>query len=227
MKNATTWSVEVGSFAWRMDHPGSDHDLFNCYITPTVDILAGRCAPGGCHVGHDDTSNTDVQSHEMQRWVDGALTGNLNYVVGLVSPIVYTDPYGLLRELREILLAHPSRAIVPSTIGMAKSSLEKIRRHRVSGDTRRAWKNVTTALRSLRFARRLLETGEPWLEPISVFDCAEDLDLGVDRVNRELDDLVAMNGQLSESLPARPADAAFREYLLNVRLQELQGWFAP
>ena len=98
----------------------------------TEDLLSGRVAAGGCHVSEqvweDDVTKMDVQSHEISRWVDGALKGNLNYMIGILSPLPLDDPRGFLLELRRLVESNPSTAMVPSTLGIARSTSRRWRR---------------------------------------------------------------------------------------------------
>jgi predicted nucleotidyltransferase len=211
MKTETLWSVEVGSFIWKMNHAGSDHDLFECYIVPTEDILAGRVAPGGCHVTH--TKEQDSQRHEIQRWVQETAKGNFNYVTGVLSPIVYSD-VGWLAHLRTILLANPSTAIKNSVIGLANSGIAKADKHIEAGDERRAWKNLRTAMRSMRFAEKLVQVNEPHFDPFQ-FEAGVSLQDAQKIVEKEI--AVVESVVAASRYPERPGKEPFERYLLEVR----------
>jgi predicted nucleotidyltransferase len=159
--NILLWRSLVGSHAFGTNHAGSDYDVFSCYVVDSDDLLAGRVGTGNCHVSEgvwsDGKTKMDVQSHELSRWLDGALSGNLNYTIGILSPIVLEDPYGFLRALRRIVEERPTTALLASTLGMARSNLKKFEMHERSGDDRRALKNLRTSIRSIWFARRFIE----------------------------------------------------------------------
>jgi len=225
--NRTTplWSTRVGSHAFGTNHAGSDFDNFDCYAIDTYDLLSGRVASGGCHVSESATADgvkVDIQNHEVARWVDGAREENLNYMIGLFSPVVLDDPYGLLAELREIVSANPSTAIVPSTLGMARSNLKKWAMHNASGDEARAIKNLRTSIRAIWFARRFIEG----LRGTDLFQNMHDLKT---IPTPDLPEYLRFEMELLEEnavrsgLPSHPDAKPFQEYLLRVRLGILCG----
>jgi predicted nucleotidyltransferase len=228
------WATEIGSHLWKMNHPGSDHDMFSCYAAETVDILSGAVEPGGCHVSKDTIPGTDetvdIQSHEVQRWVDGVRNGNVNYVVGVLSDIVY--PFlcegGWLGQLRTVLMENPSRALVPSTLGLARSSIHKSHNRANAEDSRRARKNLRTAMRTLRFTTTFLRDAVYKFEPVT--DMSDDMSLAdMERMVRDaMLALEELDERMSVSLPRLSSAVPFQNFLLRLRLAMLkEEWQGP
>lgn len=216
---AKLWRVLVGSHAWGLAHEGSDYDYFACYVIDSNDLLSGRNSVGGCHVSSgigEDGVKWDLQSHELSRWVEGAVSENLNYMIGLFSPLPLEDPYGLLAELRGLVSAQRTTAIIPSTLGMARSNLKKFDSHMDSGDARRAYKNLRSSIRSIWFARRFLE-GIP---SSKLFDyMAPVRDIPDEKLMENLKlymELLEEDSERSE-LPSRPDAEPFHDYEYRIR----------
>lgn len=171
--STSLWRVIVGSHAFGTNRgperdpstgaivrEGSDFDEFACYAIDSFDLLSGAVAVGGCHVSEGKTADgvkVDLQNHELSRWTNGAIEENLNYMIGLFSPLPIEDPYGFLAELRELVSQNPTTAIAASTLGMARSNLKKHDRHLSSGDDARGIKNLRTSICAIWFARRFIE----------------------------------------------------------------------
>jgi predicted nucleotidyltransferase len=216
------WSVVVGSQAFGVAHDGSDYDVFACYVAPTTGILSGAVKQGGCHVSEGVMlgRKMDLQVHELSRWVDGAMDENLNYMLGLFSPIPLEDPNGLLAELRDIVSSYPSTAILASTLGMARSNFKKFERHMASGDERRAQKNLRTSMRSLKFAKRFIYgVRRSDLFMVDIADRTRTFTL--DDVRREMETLEEVAER--SGLPARADSTPFLAFQLKVRMAELEG----
>jgi predicted nucleotidyltransferase len=221
------WRSLVGSHAFGMNHAGSDYDFFDCYVVDSRDILSGHVHiggdTGGCHVSQFvyEGVKADVQSHELWRWVDGARNENPNYMIGLFSPFA-DDPDGLLRDLRSIVDAHRSLAIVAPTLGMGRSNLKKFASHIESGDDRRALKNLRTSIRFIWFAKRFIDgvRAEHLLADMRDVRNIPDDEL-LTRLKLEMELLEEMAER--SSLPPRADPLPFEQFTLVIRLKVLSG----
>ena|SRR5208282_4003928 len=218
------WDVLVGSHAFGVSHPGSDYDYFSCYIADSADILSGRVhiggTNGGCHVSEGvatDGKKFDRQNHELWRWVDGAMNENLNYMIGLFSPLPVEDRYGFLAELRTLVSKNRTTSIVASTLGMARSNLRKMEMHNTSGDEARAIKNLRTSIRAIWFAERFIEGAQgaelfhnaPYVKNIPTGGLLSTLKDEVEILEERAD---------RSSLPSHPDAEPFHEFQLRVRM---------
>ena len=77
----------VGSHVWNMNHKGSDIDLFQIYVEPTRDILDGTAKKRSYfkQIGEKDDA-----IHEVEKVVTLLLAGNINFIIGVLSPLVQT-----------------------------------------------------------------------------------------------------------------------------------------
>jgi len=204
------WSTEVGSKMWRMDHAGSDSDVFSAYQVPTVDILSGRNAGNGAHFSHRPEIGVDIQNHEVGLWIARLIEGNVNYVWGVLSPIVIKDSDDL-RRLYHIVRSQASKKTIDSIVGLANSSVRDGRKH-----PQRLTKRLGIAIRTLRF-------GVAWLEgrfdPLELFQPVAPEERTSETL---LDAYTAIPGAEARStLPGRPDPEPFRSYLLDLRLRDL------
>jgi predicted nucleotidyltransferase len=221
-KTTLLWNALVGSRAFGVSHAGSDYDYFSCYAIDTFDLLSGRVKVGGCHVSEDHAkygTKVDVQSHELSRWVEGAMEENLNYMIGLFSPYPLSDNFGFLAELREIVSRNPTRGIVSSALGMARSNIKKFNRHNASDDETRTLKNLRTSMRTLRFAERFISGRRG----AALFAVDSEISQGVteDELLFEMETLEEIADR--SSLPSHPDTKPFHEFQLRVRLGVLRG----
>ncbi len=209
------WETNVGSHAWKMNHPGSDLDLFRCYVASSRDILSGAVAPGGTHFNHGE--EVDVQSHEIGAWVEQLLKMNLNYLIGLFSPIVLKERPNwpgptYLEELREIVRANLSRQAYFSIHGM----IVKNKRKYLDGQADPPQKKINQGCRAAVMGIRLLSRGEIAFKPFTngTVTILEGLLLCLDQAYAE--------SALPVAFPVEGVKAV-RDWLFRIRLAELQG----
>jgi predicted nucleotidyltransferase len=219
------WDVLVGSHAFGTNHAGSDYDYFSCYVADTRDVLAGRVSVGGCHVSEGvsaDGKKVDRQNHELSRWIDGAMEENLNYMIGLFSPLPIEDPYGFLAKLRSLVSKDRTTAIVPSTLGVGRSNLRKFESHVEAGDEARALKNLRTSIRALWFARRFIQ-GVPDVKLFDNMMSVRDIPTTELLPNLKLTMELLEEDADRSSLPSHPDAKPFHELQLRIRLGVLRG----
>lgn len=211
MSKKTLWVMNVGSHLWGMNRPDSDLDLFECYVAPTRDILSGRTAPGGAHFSQKD--GIDLQSHEVGKWVDMLLKMNLNYLIGLFSPLIYQEDNPRKRmELRHIIENGLSQQAYYPIRGMVQ---QNFRKYVESG--------ADTSERRLNKIARVAAFGVLLLtERRLVFNAYSGSTVEDIRRFLELLDVAKRQSPLPEFTPTETVEAA-RNWLMHVRLDEMEG----
>ena len=202
----TLWHTNVGSHMWRMDRPDSDIDVFEAYIVPTRDILRGISRQNS-HCSQ--TEKIDTAKHEIGKVVEMLISGNINFVLGVISPIILNDSPEL-QELRDIYRANLSKNIYNSVHGMA---LHNYKKYFETGKDP-SWKKLAQVLRLLRFGERILRYGDIRFEPVSVDEIL---------VPRVIESKIAdLERYYDDSpLPKRPDEGPYRDYLEKLRRAEL------
>lgn len=224
------WTVRVGSHAWSMNHEDSDVDLFTAYMVPTMQILEGR-ESYNAHVTHDPEHKLDEQRHEIKLWVDRAIDGNLNYLIGAFSDHVEfemqrspgLDPYmpctdTYLEEFRKLTGAALSQRCYGSIAGTVYHNLRLIERKKLTPADPSFTKRMAGIVRTAEFGVELLTTGMPVLRPVDRQEAAKaDESTLIGRLEKARD---------GSPLPPRcpeQVERSFRGWLSRLRLAELYG----
>lgn len=206
------WETNVGSHVWSMNRPDSDVDVFTAYIIPSSDILSGKNKSGGSHNSH--TEEVDKVSHEIGKVIDELIKGNINFLIGTLSPIVISEHGNYLRTLKEIVIEHgQTKSCVNSIRGLAVSNYKK---YVIGSDTSREYpltKKCNTINRTLLFGINLLNGNGFEFKPVKN-QTPED----VKSLLEEFDKVVE-NSKLPEKTDPEP----FRNYLLDLRIKELNN----
>jgi predicted nucleotidyltransferase len=207
----TLWKTNVGSHMWRMNRPDSDIDEFEIYIVPTRDILRGIYRQNS----HQTITETvDTSRHEIGKCIDQLINGNVNFVLGVMSPIILQDSPEL-QELRQIYLANLSKNIYNSSHGMALSNYKKY--FETGKDVSR--KKLAQILRVIQFAEHFLIKKELRFEPIPPNE-----DISASLVKSKILELEQFKDYLSDDeLPQKPNPEPYRDFLEKVRRKELNG----
>lgn len=201
----------VGSHMWGVQHEGSDEDRFVCYAAPTKDVLRYAVPIGDVPTGrgfqfHGDKTDTSI--HEAGTVVNQLVRGNVNFLWGVMSPIVVkTSPWH--EELEEIVKRNVAKNCYNSIHGLAVHNYSKY----VESKKDQSEKRCNTIVRTINFGIHLLNWGEfnfiPTIKvkPQDVWDAIKKLDE------------VYLNSQL----PERPNEAEYREWLYRLRVDQLRG----
>jgi predicted nucleotidyltransferase len=107
----------VGAHIWKMEHSGSDLDLFEVFQVPTLDLLAGTASTKSTFDAKKE-ANTDLARHELETVVQQLLRGNVNFTFGIMSPIVQQTS-NVHIDLINLILNHPYKNLYHSIRGMA------------------------------------------------------------------------------------------------------------
>jgi len=152
--------ASVGSQLWHMARPDSDIDYFAIYQAKSTDILLGKNCMESHHTLKGDD---DVQSHELGQTVASLTQCNLNFLIGLFSPLTI-KPWDELDALRYLAKQNLSRACYKSIHGMAVGNFNKyIKTGKETGAP--AQKRMNTICRSIQMGITLLKTGEFEFKP--------------------------------------------------------------
>lgn len=194
----------VGSHIWKMNHKDSDIDIFQIYVEPTKNILDGTAKKKSYFKQID---GADYAIHEAEKVVYMLLDGNINFIVGVLSP----EPNKITREfleLKEIVHNNLAKNCFHSIRGMAIHNQMK---YEEKGKmTEKKWNQL---IRALDFGIRILSGEGVKFEPVtSGFKELFEAKL-----------LALSTACRTSSLPEKPDEKPFREWLYNLRIKELNG----
>lgn len=201
--------TKIGSHAWMMDRPDSDVDIFTAYIVSSEDILSGRNKGYGSHHFYGDI---DRVSHEIGKIVEQLIKGNINFLMGTLSPLIMFEQDDCLTALKDIVLEHgQTKACTHSIRGL---SVHNYRKYVIGSDTAKEYpitKKCNLISRVLLFGINLLNGNGFEFKPVKR-QTPED----VMNLLEEFDKTV-----VASELPDKTDPEPFREYLLDIRLREL------
>ncbi|GIF22200.1 putative nucleotidyltransferase [Actinoplanes tereljensis] len=216
----TILAVVVGSRAYGLDGPGSDHDRRGVFAAPTRSFWGVEKPPT-----HLDGPRDEEFSWEVERFCVLALQGNPTVLEVLWSPLVehITADGEALRAVRPAFL---SRRVAASYGGYARDQLNRVnaRRER-TGDTNH--KQAMHMLRLLLAGAHVLRTGEvlvdvrPWRERLLAVKHGEtpwpEVTAWADQLQTDLATAAA-----TTQLPETPDPKAIDQLLYAVRERGLQ-----
>jgi len=182
--------TEIGSQMWGMDHVDSDHDIIVIYSVPTKTILRGDKYKSNLPSKHHieiECSLYDFQFIEIGHFVNLLKKGNINAVFAILSPlsVVMQDE---IKELRKVISSIEfTTAMIPSTIGWAKSQLADMEKRK---DTRDPTKSLRCAYRTTKWMSDFLQLyvipedaclppiklGDVKFEPVKSDICVEEVE---------------------------------------------------
>ncbi len=198
----------VGSHMWGMEHALSDTDIYEIYVAPTKDILRGTADTK--NIFDQSTPNIDITAHELGQFINLILEGNINAIKGILSPVVRnTTPFA--QELAGLVRGYPSKASYKSIHGIAKGNFRKYIANNKDPSPERCLKVARDAEWGIKWLRTgiadfAIDKTRVW-SPRDVERVVEDMDLA-----------------LKEStLIDRPPEDIFRNFVLHVRMVELDG----
>jgi hypothetical protein len=203
----------TGSHMWGMNTPERDIDLVIIYIAPTRSLLRGeRILPA---VRQRLTAHRgeiyDTLGWEIGHLINQLIRGNVNAIWYATSPLVIR-PSAVQEELSTLVRANLSRATYRSIRGMAESQIRS--EGKPATDPKIAGKGYRTALRTIEFGIRLLSEGRICYSPAAGETGAERVWQGMRRLEEAYE---------SSPLPDRPEEDVFRDFLMRLRLEEMEG----
>ncbi len=205
VKHRVLFKTIIGSHMWNMGHINSDVDYFVCFAYDTREILRNLRALQESFFVH--TAREDTHYHEIGKVVEQLLKGNLNYILGVMSPvIVITSRYH--KKLKELLERYPPRNAYHSIRGFAINNYERALKEESPPTEHR----LNKILRVLEFGITLLKTG--------VYEFRAVSGATPDLIKTKLKELDAAyrKSTLNERIP----EDAIRDLLLEIRLENLK-----
>lgn len=194
----------VGSHIWNMNHKGSDIDLFQIYLEPTRKVLDGTSKKESYF---KQIAGVDTAIHEAGKVVNMLLAGNINFIVGVLSPLVQTTS-DEFRELRLLVEANLAKNCYYSINGLAIHN--KLKYEGTDKMTDKRWNQI---IRSLEFGIRILK-GEG-----VQFKSVEN---GSAEVFEEKLACLLKAFETS-SIPEKPNEKLFRDWLYDIRMRTMLG----
>lgn len=200
----------VGSHMWGMNRPESDIDLVVIYAASTRSILRGQKIPATIRqeIALCRTEVYDTLGWEVGHLIDQLIRGNVNAIWYVKSPLV-VKPSSYQEELAALVAANLSRSSHHSIRGMAESQIkseEEARRPEMAG------KGYRTALRTINFGINLLASGRICFDPVLHTPGKDEVMEALARLDEAYE---------KSSLPDRPDEDAFRDFLFRLRLDIL------
>jgi hypothetical protein len=198
----------AGSHMWGMQNEESDIDLVIIYIAPTRSILRGERIP---MTVRQEIETRDGEIYDTLGWEAGHLInqlvkGNVNAIWYAASPLVI-KPSLAQEELSALVRANLCRETYRSIKGMAESQIKSEENPRIAG------KGYRTALRTINFGIGLLSEEKISFAPV----------LHTPTVKEVLDGMARLDEAYEKSrLPDLPDEDVFRDFLLRLRLEEIE-----
>lgn len=207
MDTKTLWKTNVGSHMWGMNRPDSDVDIFEAYSVPTKSILRGR-ARQNSHNSKID--GNDIAKHEVEKVMEMLIKGNLNFVLGVMSPIIIQDSHEL-QLIRSIFKQNLSKNIYHSIHGMAVHNYQKY----FEKEKDVTWKKLAQVLRLLNFGNTLLLE-----EKVEFKAIPWETTIHIDEIRQKILDLDRAYGE--SNLPGAPDEELYRDWLEVIRMNDLK-----
>jgi len=199
--------TNIGSHMWNMEHSESDIDIFEIYMEDTRKILLGQEPKSYCN----QTEEKDISGHEIGKVVNMILKGNINFIWGVFSPIVYADTIHF-KELRDLSNMNHSKQIYYSINGMAIHNLKRLKEEGLTE------KKAKTIARTIQFGIDYLNGGGIKYTNFNYKQFPTDYKSIIDYLEMQLDELNEAKSQ--SKLPEEPENKALlNEWLINKRIE--------
>ena len=218
--NEILFSTIIGSHLWGMNDQDSDIDIFQVYVASTKDILKGVGNLKSKHSFENTKSNSlydqpynntiDTMSHEIGKVIDQLIKGNINFLLGVLSPMI-TKPSPWLEKLRELVIDNKNKLCYHSIKGLATHNYEKYIKSGKDTSIDRCMKIG----RYLNFGCTLFTTGEYEFQPPSLSPHPFEIEEWIKRLDI---------AYLSSALPITVNEEEFRNLLLELRLEYLEKY---
>jgi predicted nucleotidyltransferase len=205
-----------------MEHAGSDLDLWRIYVADSREILTGTGNTRSRETKVQDFDSddplhyqndkyyyrVDIVEHEAGSVVQQLLKGNLNYIVGVLSPFVRVTSLAF-GHLRKITCRSIAKNCYHAIHGMAKHNYKKYVESGKDDSTHRCNK----IMRVIQFGIRLLRGDPVAFKP------------AWNTYPEEIPAWIASLDYWHEcsTLPDKPNPVPFYEWLLDVRLANLEA----
>lgn len=191
--------TNVGSHVWQMNHKDSDIDTFRIYVEEIQNILNGTATQKSYFINGVD----DIAIHEIEVVVNQILKGNINFIVGVCSPIVdkTTKEFEILKNLTT---NHLAKNCYHSIHGMAIHNFKKY-------EIEMTEKRLNQIIRALFFGINILRHNKIVFQPV--------IDGTIKKYHETMD--ILKECYEKSTLPEKPEEKPFRDFLLQLRLKQL------
>ena len=202
------FATVVGSHMWRMEHEGSDVDVFIIRKNPIKNILVGETT--GKTIQNKiqiDGVDVDYNIHEVGKVIKMLIKNNPNFIWGVTSPVFLAGNKIIHREMMELASILVSKEIYKPIRGMIVHNTKKYSKNLSE-------KRCNTIARTALFGINVLTNGSFKYEPVKGFV--------LDDINSLLDDLETALEQ--SMLPEKPKETSVemaKQWLYEIRLSEL------
>lgn len=194
----------IGSHIWEMNHVNSDEDYFSIYLDDTRNFLRGTPQTQSYFTQYN---YVDTHYHELGKVVEQLLKGNINFLIGVTSPIVMKMSFEFER-LIDITMGNLSKKTYHSIHGMG---LHNYKRY-IETDEDTSEHRCNKILRTIVFGIKLLDYGR--IEYKKFEGGTPEL---IESKLKELDRAFENSTILEE-----PNEKTFRDYLEDVRYENLR-----
>ncbi|WP_217925152.1 nucleotidyltransferase domain-containing protein [Miltoncostaea oceani] len=203
----------VGSHAYGLATPESDHDYRGLYLAPTRQLL-GLTSP----VDQLEMKDPDICCFELEKFCRLCLAANPNVLEILWAEPVIDSPLG--RRLREMRFSFLSEKVRTTYTGYAVSQLKRALATPPESPRRRE-KAVRHLFRLYEQVRALLETGDMQLRVADPDRLRAYARLDDAQLNAEFERMFERVKSIPSALAPEPARAEVEAFLIEVRLDQL------
>lgn len=199
----------VGSHMWGMQSQESDIDLVMIYIAPTRSILRGEKIPTTLRQKMKalDGAIYDTLGWEVGHLINQLIKGNVNAIWYVTSPL-HVKPSPIQEALSFLVQANLCRETYHSIKGMAESQMKS-----EIGAAKNPGKGYRTALRTINFGIALLSEARVRFAPVLHSPEAREVSEKMQQLEEAYE---------SSHLPDLPDEDAFRDYLMRLRMKDLE-----
>jgi hypothetical protein len=193
---------------WKMNHAKSDIDLGVIYVAPTNKILHGTAYIDSKQLKIEEL---DVAVHEISKVVDMLISGNVNFLWIVSSPIIMLEtPY--LRELRNILNTNLSANTYHSIKGL---SIKNYKKYLVDGNLAEG-EGIEIFAKKRKIIMRTLNYG---IKLLNGEGCLNFVPASGEYDNQIILDTIEALDKAYENtiLPEKPNEEIYRDFLERVR----------
>lgn len=153
----TVGKTQIGSHIWAMNNKWSDEDYYEIYCEDITDVLTGKAKYDSTFV---QRGGVDTHMYEISTVVKQLLKGNMNHIIGVLSPKIKTRTTAFM-NLRTIARKEIARNCFHSINGMAEGNYYK---YVIQGEDRSP-KKCGQILRSIQMGITILKRGKVEFKP--------------------------------------------------------------
>ncbi len=201
------WGSITGSHMWRMQRPDSDFDAYIAYAASPRKVLLGRMNGGGSNI---IKGNWDITTFEINAIVQQLLKGNINHVLGVLSPVKPWPATPWLAKLQNIITHNFAKSIYNSVNGFARHNLHLYFEKEVKQNVNKE-KKLNQIGRVVQFGTSVLLSGRVHFKRWSGTH---------EELNASLKELEKAHN--TSYLPERVPEEPFVQFLIDLRREQMK-----